>query len=186
MAAGFSLCSALLAGPGCGVALERAAQPALHDFGPSARDHKPGPGRWSAVSVDAPQWLQDPRIQYRLLYANRTQVRFYALDRWLAPPPELLAQRLSTAGGGGRYRLEIQLQRLEQVFDRPGNSHVVMAFRAKVWTPEANRSSVERVFRLRQAARTPDAAGAVEAFSGVVDRAIGMLCDWSAQLGRSR
>lgn len=180
------LCAALLSVAACGLTLERPPHPALHDFGPTSGDQNQNRAHWSAVSVDAPEWLQDQRIQYRLLYANPTQVRFYAFDRWLAPPPELLAQRLSVVGGGGRYRLQIQFQQLEQVFERPENAHVVMAFRANVWEPDADRPVGERVFRLRQATRTPNAAGAVDAFSRVVDRAITMLSDWSTQLDTSR
>ncbi len=181
------LCAVLLSVAACGVTLDRPPHPALHDFGPtSTKEQNENRAHWSAVSVDAPEWLQDQRIQYRLLYANPTQVRFYAFDRWLAPPPELLAQRLSVVGGGGGYRLRIQFQQLEQVFDRPENAHVVMAFRANVWGPDADRSVAERVFRLRQATRTPNAAGAVEAFSRVIDRAITMLSDWSAELDTSR
>lgn len=180
------LCAALLSVAACSVTLERPPHPALHDFGPTSNEQNESRAHWSAVSVDAPEWLQDQRIQYRLLYANPTQVRFYAFDRWIAPPPELLAQRLSVVGGGGRYRLQIQFQQLEQVFERPENAHVVMAFRANVWEPDTNRSVGERAFRLRQATLTPNAAGAVDAFSHVVDRAITMLSDWSRQLDTSR
>ncbi|MGH8578880.1 MAG: ABC-type transport auxiliary lipoprotein family protein [Gammaproteobacteria bacterium] len=180
------LCAVLLSVAACSVNLKRPPHPALHDFGPTSSDQNQTRAHWSAVSVDAPEWLQDQRIQYRLLYANPTQVRFYAFDRWLAPPSELLAQRLSVVGGGGRYSLRIQFQQLEQVFDRPGNAHVVMAFRANVSDPDADRPAGERVFRLRQATRTPNAAGAVDAFSRVIDRAITMLSDWSTELDTSR
>jgi len=180
------LCVALLSVSACGVTLERPPHPALHDFGPTSGDQNQTRAHWSTVSVDAPEWLQDQRIQYRLLYANPTQVRFYAFDRWLAPPPELLAQRLSVVGGGGRYRLQIQFQQLEQVFDRPENAYVVMSFRANVSDPDADRTVGERVFRLRQATRTSNAAGAVDAFSRVIDRAITMLSDWSAEIDTSR
>ncbi|MFZ2407812.1 MAG: hypothetical protein WAW41_21995, partial [Methylobacter sp.] len=69
---------------GCSVT---AQQPALHDFGlpAPAEIHQDK----ASVSVNAPTWLWDNRIRYRLLFASPSQVRFYGLDRWIAPPPEL-------------------------------------------------------------------------------------------------
>ncbi len=69
----------------------------LHDFGFRWNHNKQGDAPWSKVVVEAPEWLQDERIRYRLLYNEPTRVRFYTRDRWLAPPPSLLTQRLTAA-----------------------------------------------------------------------------------------
>ncbi|MDD2768909.1 MAG: hypothetical protein PHT19_09250 [Methylococcus sp.] len=154
-----------LAVPACSMLPERPPQPALHDFGIAAPS---APAPWSAAEVDAPDWLQTDRLQYRLLYANPTELRAYAQDRWVAPPPALLEQRLKSSRSSTGYRLRIELQTFEQVFDRPGNSRVTMSFRAE--TP-----SGDETFRLDQPAASADAAGAVQAFAQMVDRAIAQL-----------
>lgn len=152
----------------CSVLPERPPQPALHDFGAGA---VAAPAAWSSVEVDAPDWLQTDRLQYRLLYANPTELRAYALDRWVAPPPALLEQRLKSGRAGTGYRLRVELQAFEQVFDRPGSSHVTMRFRAE--TPTADKT-----FQLDQPTASPDAAGAVTAFAQLVDRAVAVLRAW--------
>ncbi|WP_367025660.1 hypothetical protein ABZN20_14200 [Methylococcus sp. ANG] len=157
-----------LAAPACSVLPERPPQPALHDFG-AAPTAAPAP--WSAVQVEAPDWLQTDRLQYRLLYANPTELRAYALDRWIAPPPALLAQRLKAERNGSGYRLRVELQVFEQVFDRPGSSRVTIRFRAE--TPTATRT-----FQLDQPTASPDAAGAVQAFAQTIGRAVAQIRAW--------
>ncbi|QJD28671.1 ABC-type transport auxiliary lipoprotein family protein [Methylococcus geothermalis] len=157
-----------LALPACSLLPERPPPAALHDFGIAAAA---APAPWSAVEVDAPDWLQTDRLQYRLLYANPTELRAYALDRWIAPPPALLEQRLKAERNGSGYRLRIELQSFEQVFDRPGSSHVTIRFRAE--TPTADKT-----FQLDQPTASPDAAGAVQAFAQAIDRAVTQLRTW--------
>jgi cholesterol transport system auxiliary component len=158
----------LLAVPACSVLPERAPQPALHDFGAAVAA---APAPWSSIEVDAPDWLQTDRLQYRLLYANPTELRAYALDRWIAPPPALLEQRLKAERNGSGYRLRIELQAFEQVFDRSGSSHVTIRFRAE--TPTADKT-----FQLDQPTASPDAAGAVTAFAQLVERTVAVLRAW--------
>jgi cholesterol transport system auxiliary component len=157
-----------LSAPACSLLPERVPPPALHDFGaPGAA----APAPWSQVQVDAPDWLQTDRLQYRLLYARPTELRAYTLDRWVAPPPALLEQRLNAGRSGSGYRLRIELEAFEQVFDRPGSSRVMIRFRAE--TP-----SDARTFQLDQSAASPDAAGAVTAFARLADRADAALRAW--------
>jgi cholesterol transport system auxiliary component len=129
----------IMAVPACSVLPERSPQATVHDFGPWQGDETRA--HWSTVEITAPDWLQEDRIRYRLLYANPTAVRFYTQDRWVAPAPALLAQRLRAAAGRDGYRLLVELQSFEQVFDRPGHSSVIVDFRAKAW--EGGTSSSE-------------------------------------------
>ncbi|MCU0734742.1 MAG: PqiC family protein [Methylotetracoccus sp.] len=172
-------CLLLLAG--CQVLPARPPLPALHDFGPAPPSAGEAPP-WSAVSVDAPEWLQDPMICYRLLYAQPTQVRFYALDRWVASPPDLLAHRWASSRAAEGYELKIELQGFEQVFERPDQSSVSLRFHAEAVDPVRGHSVAERVFRLSQPTRSANAAGAVEAFSRLVSQAAAQVSDWMAKL----
>jgi len=175
--------SFLLAAAGCSVLPQREPPPALHDFGP--RPHhstEQVTTAWSSVTVDAPEWLQDEQIRYRLLYADPTRMRFYTRDRWLAPPPALLAQRWSAVSDGRGYRLRIGLIDFEQVFDRAGHARAVLQFRATAEIPDSRRPVGERVFQFTRATPSADAAGAVTAFAALVDEAATSVEAWLAAL----
>jgi cholesterol transport system auxiliary component len=171
------LLPALLA---CSVLPEPPAAPALHDFGPHAANARDFP--WARVEVAAPDWLQDALIHYRFLYARPTEVRAYTRDRWLAPPAVLLAQRLTGGSRDGSYRLDIELQDFEQIFDRPGVSRVVLAFRATVTAPKGAGPAAEQAFLFEQPAPTADAAGALAAYPRLIQRAGTALRDWIARM----
>lgn len=160
----------------CSILPERPPQPALHDFGFESKTGTPAP--WSTVEISAPDWLQTDRLLYRFLYANPTELRAYALDRWIAPPPALLEQRLKAHRSGTGYRLRIELQAFEQVFDRPGSARVTMRFRAEARTADGNTPIGDKTFQLDQPTASPDAAGAVQAFARMVERAIALLQVW--------
>lgn len=170
----------VMAAPACTVLPERPPQATVHDFGPWQGDETRA--RWSTVEITAPDWLQEERIRYRLLYANPTAVRFYTQDRWVASAPVLVAQRLRAAAGRDGYRLLIELQSFEQVFDRPGHSSVIVDFRAKAW--EGGKSGIphEGVFRLSVPTPTADAAGAVAAFAEAVQAGMRELDSWLGSL----
>lgn len=162
---------------------QREPPPSLHDFGFRWNQGVRGDAAWSSVVVDAPEWLQDDRIRYRLLYAEPTRVRFYTRDRWLAAPPSLLVQRLATAArGGDGYRLHIQLLEFEQVFDTSQRSRVILQLRAKAYQSETNRSAEERLFQLTRLAPAANAIGAVTAFAELIDETINSLETWLAEL----
>jgi len=167
---------------GCSPFPERPAPPALHDFGAPAGITGQDGAMWSTVAVEAPDWLQDERIRYRLAYADPTQVRFYARDRWLAPPPSLLAQRLAVSGGGNGYRLRIGLLDFEQVFEGPQRARAILRFRATAKMPTDDRVAGQRLFQFARGTPSADAAGAVMAFAALVDEAIAGLNAWMAEL----
>src|SRR5690606_9235475 len=119
------------------------------------------PMPWSAVDVTAPEWLKDDRIRYRLMYSDSTRVGVYTLDRWVAPPSELLALRFGIFGDGGPLWVRIELQAFEQIFDQPDRAKAVMRFRASIYERMSKKRLAERTFELSRISPRPDAAGAV-------------------------
>lgn len=172
-----------------------AKQPALHDFGltASASPHEGNPGGIArdgvytagpqgTVTVGAPSWLWDNRIRYRLLHVESTQVRFYGLDTWLAPPPELFEQMLASHLKAVNYSLNIQLLEFEQQFDASDRAHVVLRFTVDAYSADHKQKIATQEFHLEQATKTPDAAGAVGSFTDLAKKATGRIQDWLAGL----
>ena len=166
--------AALLA---CSVWPERPEPPALHDFGVARPGDSGFP--WSEAEVTAPEWLQDTRLRYRLLYSRPTEVRSYSRDRWVAPPAALLAQRLNDSHQIGSCRLRIELQSFEQIFAHPGDSRVTLVFQAMAYSNGKDKPVAERSFRFDLQAPSADAAGAVQSFPRLIERAISALRDWA-------
>lgn len=159
-------------------------QPALHDFGLTT----PAPldtGRPEAepmITVDAPSWLWDTRIRYRLLYKSLTHIGFYALDLWIAPPPELFRQQLLAGGKLSNYRLIIRLLEFEQQFDALDKARVVLRFSAEARSPDNQRTVGIQTFRLEQATASANAAGAVAGFAGLTRQATDRIHGWLSGL----
>ncbi len=165
---------------GCGVTVK---QPAVHDFGlpvVTATQSR------AAVTVNAPTWLWDNRIRYRLLFASPSQVRFYGLDRWIASPPELFEQLLNSSGKAQDYALIIRLQNFEQQFDAPDRARVVLHFFAEAHSTDNNQAIATQEFHLEQVTKTPDAAGAIRGFADLTQQATGKVQDWVSGLSRRR
>jgi cholesterol transport system auxiliary component len=130
--------------------------------------------------------LQSENIRYRLLYAEPTRVRYYAQDRWLAPPQALLAQRLSLSQGSGGLRLKIRLLEFEQVFDNPQSARVILAFRATALPPDNETIVGEKVFQLTQATANANAQGAVTSSARLIAEAVGALQNWLVEIAVRR
>ena len=171
----------LIASAGCGMSPK---QPALHDFGQSVsvisdtslKTSKP------VITVDAPTWLWDNRIRYRLLYASSTQVGFYALDQWIASPPELFQQQLTALGKMPALNFRIQLQEFEQQFDTPNQSHVLLHFTVDVFSADSKQKLGSKEYRLQQTAISPNASGAVKGLSQLIKQAGEQLYSWAVRL----
>lgn len=166
----------------CSLFSNRPSSPALHDFGSTEKFGGLDTSAWSTVSVEAPEWLQNEKIRYRLLYADPTRVRFYAQDRWLASPSAMLAQRLSLASGRHDWRLKISLMEFEQVFDGPQSARVILVFRASAQRPAGEEIVGEKVISLTRPSPTADASGAVTASAILVDEAVNTLQTWFREL----
>jgi cholesterol transport system auxiliary component len=130
------------------------------------------------VRVTAPEWLKDDRIRYRLAYADPTWVGVYTLDRWVAPPPELVALRFNLSGDGGPFQIRIELQAFEQIFERPDFAKGVIRFRASVYDLGSRKRLAERTFELDKVSPSPDAAGAVVSLANLADEAIEEVRGW--------
>jgi cholesterol transport system auxiliary component len=171
----------LLSGTGCSMSPR---QPAFHDFGlaVSIPSNKSKRDTIPTITVDAPTWLWDNLIRYRLLYASPTRVGSYALDRWLAPPPELFEQLLISSGKIQNYALIIRLQDLEQLFDAPDRARVVMRFTVEAYSNDSNKKAGTQEFYLERPTTTPDAAGAVSGFANLTRQAADKIQTWLAGL----
>jgi cholesterol transport system auxiliary component len=151
-------------------------QPALHDFGRARVMSIQQAG--VSININAPTWLWDNRIRYRLLFASPSEVRFYGLDRWIAPPPELFEQILASNAGFSGYSLIIRLQDFEQQFDAPDKARVVLRFTVEAYSPNDKQKVGSKEFYLDQATKSPDAAGAINSFSDVAHQAVKKIQDW--------
>lgn len=178
----FILIALLVLGTACSISTK---QTALHDFGlpasisavkSSRQDNKP------AITVDAPSWLWDNRIRYRLLYSSPTQIGFYALDLWIASPPELFEQLLISSVRPRNYALIIRLKDFEQQFVAPDQANVILHFTAEAY-PDGNREKIStQEFYLKRPTTTPNAAGAVSGFADLTRQAAVRIQHWLAGL----
>lgn len=162
---------------GCSVTEKK---PAFHDFGASMSTaiHQDK----ALVSVNAPTWLWDNRIRYRLLFSAPTQVRFYGLDRWIASPPELLEQLLTSSDKAQDYILIIRLHDFEQQFDEPDRARVVLRFSVEAYSVNNKQKIASREFYLQQPTKTPDAAGAINGFTDLTKQATEYIQAWLMEL----
>jgi cholesterol transport system auxiliary component len=175
----------LLVTGGCSIFPNPQQPPAMHDFGfvYSGQSSKvTTPTQETPISVEAPKWLIDNRIHYRLLYANPTQVRFYTLDRWIAPPPELFAQLLNSSGKHWVAPALIQLNVFEQQFVSSSQSKVVMDFTVSTVPGNKSQQSIQQDFHLQSPCPTPDAKGAVIGFTVVTREASEKIAAWLIEI----
>jgi len=140
--------------------------PVRHDLGPIAISA----AQDTAVTLDAPVWLWDERIRYRLLYEDATAIRHYNLDRWEAPVPALLERRL-TMNGKRPFTVHINLTQFEQQFETVNQARVVMSLTVSVFAASDYRLITNRSFNLSQNTVSPDAAGAIAGFVTLTEQA---------------
>lgn len=161
--------------------LHQSQSVAEHDFGysdSSSQLNNSKATQQSSITVEAPKWLSDNRIRYRLLYAIPSQVRFYSLDRWIAPPPELFEQLFNDSEKQWLKPFTIQLQVFEQQFEAPDRAKVIMDFTASFVQTESKQKINERDFHLQAPCPTPDAKGAVAAFTLLTRKAVDETQAW--------
>lgn len=136
----------------------------------------------STVNVDAPSWLWDERIRYRLLYSNPTAIDYYNLDRWEAPVPTLLEHRLNIAAQGKLINIKIQLMQFEQQFESANNARVVMVLRVSAFSSNGSRLLSKRILKFSKNTESPDAAGAIKGFVDLTEQANKEISSWVATL----
>ncbi|WP_153117868.1 ABC-type transport auxiliary lipoprotein family protein [Rhodocyclus tenuis] len=160
--------------------------PTLYDFGPPAARLTTAPATTPlAVEVRAPHWLDSPGIDYRLAYADAQRVQEYAGSRWLAPPAQLLAQRLrqqlgATAAASNVAAaciLRVDLHEFSQVFEKEEQSAGVIQAQA-VLLDARRRLIAGRSFAIERPAGSADARGAAAALLAASDALGGELAGW--------
>ncbi|HVW64709.1 MAG TPA: hypothetical protein VHB01_06805 [Nitrosospira sp.] len=147
--------------------------PVRHDLGPMAVSTTQN----TVVTLDAPVWLWDERIRYRLLYRDATVIRHYTLDRWEAPLPVLLERRL-TLNSKQPFAVQIKLTQFEQQFETSNQARVVMSLTVSALAATNYRLIASRSFDLSQNTVSPDAAGAVAGFITLTDQAKADIQAW--------
>jgi cholesterol transport system auxiliary component len=169
---------------GCSVFPEQKPS-AVHDFGQpyssplsEIKKHSNQP----QISVAAPKWLVDNRFRYRLLYSDPTQVRYYTLDRWIAPPSELFEQLLNSSEINWHLPIMIHLNVFEQQFISSTASKVVMHFTVATVQDQSTQQSIEQNFQLEIPCPSPDAKGAVVSFNLLVRKAADKIQAWLNEL----
>jgi cholesterol transport system auxiliary component len=157
-------------------------------------------GRWPAtgvaisrVEVRVAAWLDSPAQLYRLSYADPLRRQSYAENRWVAPPGELLErwlQRRILSGqidrAGPGCRLILWLDELEQRFDAPRSSQVILDVRASLQPLRGDAILAQQEFRMVKEASTPDARGGVQATRAGAAALAQELSRWLTDLARDR
>lgn len=184
--------SMLVAG-GCSLGGANRVAPKLYDFGVASATETALPAVTLGSVSNAPT-LGGTEIRYR--YQNDPyQARAYGESRWLAPPAELLANRMASALSGqanakadlaflsqptAPLRLSLDLETFEQVFDG-GGARALLRLIAELHDARTRQMVGRRVLEGERATPTADAAGAVTALVALADEAIAELMQWLAE-----
>lgn len=143
------------------------------------------------VAVESPPWLSEPALRYRRAGSDPTALLRYPDDYWVAPPRELLLDRLqqyllasrhiAIRPNSPRYRLEVRLLRFEQ--EQNGlRSEAIVSLQALLLDPRNRRQFASPAIEARVADPTPGAAGAVRGLGQATDQAIVELMSWLASV----
>jgi len=147
----------------------------------------------AAVAVRAAPWLETTDQAYRLTYADPLRRRAYAESRWAALPAELIERFLNRrivfgqpdfAGAG--CRIELMLDELEQRFDAPTTSVIVLEARAILHPPRGHAQVSKRAVAIRRPAPTPNAHGGAEATRAAAEALADEIGVWLGALSRER
>lgn len=170
----------------------------LYDLGPQSAHQAglflpPGMPPVLIAGVQAPYWLDNMMIHYRLTYANDQQIRSYAFSRWNMPPARLMEQKLTAriaAAGGVVLRasdgindgimLRMELDDFSQRFDSPSQSIAGIELRVSAFRKHTLLG--QKTFRQNSPAPTSDAAGGVRALATASDAIADRVMAWLAEL----
>lgn len=189
--------AALLMLGACAIERPESAVPVEYDFGPApsyTRSENAIPAIVLIASVRAPAWIDSDGIVYRLLYEGASRPQAYAMSRWAAEPPSLLADRLRSRlaaasrgvvtpafGARSDYTLRVELEDFSQQFDAPGRARALLRARATLLGSDARILLAQRVFEVQQPAE-PHAQGAVQALTVATERFLDELLPWVAAI----
>ncbi|VWD54282.1 ABC transporter [Burkholderia lata] len=159
-----------------------------YDLGPATSVVTAGPGpALKVLDVAAPDALDSDKFAYRLAYVDAQHVAVYRDSRWIAPPAQLLTQRLRGAlssrgtvleGSDGvrAPTLKVDLNEFEQVFDGQSQSHGAVTARATLTLD--GKVLGQRTFVARAPSSTPDAAGGARALATASDQLVSQIAAW--------
>ncbi len=139
--------------------------------------------------VDAPAWLNNNKMYYRLAQVNEQQTRFYTRTLWNMPPAKLFREYLKShivsSGGeiGGKkistantIQLFIYIEDFSQYFYTDENSEGRIALRASILNQDGVLT--QKSFYKAIKAPTPDAAGGVQALATGTNEVIIEILHW--------
>jgi cholesterol transport system auxiliary component len=172
------LLSALLAG--CN-AFNKPLSTAQHDLGPlteiTPHDDLNAEKR---MTLSAPEWLNDTRLRYRQLYKAPTLVKAYSLDRWVAPPTQLLRRYFASLPLPPETQLFLHVIDFEQQFDSAHSAKSLFSFSVELFGKD-KKSISTRFFRLEEINESADAHGAIKSFVSLTRQAKIELINWLSQ-----
>lgn len=157
-------------------------------------------GNWSgsrvpiaAVDVQAASWLAGATMYFRLAYAEPLRRQGYAESRWAAPPAELLERFLKRRivfgqpdFSGAGCRLQLVVDELEQRFDDPQKSQVVLEVRALLTPSRGAEILSRRAFLIHKPAPEAVARGGVAATRDAVQTLADEMGIWLDELARDK
>lgn len=128
--------------------------------------------------------LEGTAMHYRLLYQNPAQIQHYAQSAWVAPPADLLRQRLGRLllipemqhVARGSCWLLLELDEFEQNFSSQQQSEGVIAARLSLLSPQGRVKSENVRFAVPSA--TANAQGGVMALSQASSALAATLPAW--------
>lgn len=167
----------------CGPLLpEPTAPPQLFDLGPLPEADSFTTAGVQLQTLRAPSWLSGPRIPYRQLHRQPEAVQHYARHAWVAPPAELLRQRLeyqlaATPRGPGWWLLEIDLLTFEQVYESENHARAEISLRASLHERRGEGRILLRNIRVVRPV-DPEVRGAVSGLPAVANEALDELVAW--------
>ncbi len=202
-------CLGFLLLAGCSALPDKPHRTVLYDFGPGplAVSAPPAVGTAALPPITladldtAASRLEGTGLNYRLGYADANELRPYAGSRWTQPPLQLFRQRLRdgltpsrtvlgtleaanlSREGRSTDVLRISLDEFSHYFESPTASVGLVRVRATLvrGSPAGERVLGQRVFTVRQAAPTNDAAGGVKALTAASDEAVAQMVAWVNQ-----
>ncbi|MDA3921554.1 MAG: ABC-type transport auxiliary lipoprotein family protein [Salinisphaera sp.] len=138
-------------------------------------------------NIESTPWLQGSNIYYRFVFTDATRLRRYTRSRWLTPPATLLGERLravmstpdrTKSSKSATLRLNLHVERFEQVFTTPERSHALLQVDASLTSQDSDDTIAEQEFRLRKPSQSADAQGAVNALASASNEFIQQLSQW--------
>lgn len=134
--------------------------------------------------IHAPTWLDNPTMQYRLVYAEPDRRYAFAESRWVATPTELIEAVLLRRqivhrgrGDGQTCQLRLDVDEFVQRFDTASTSQSILEVRATLMARRDARVLARKNFTYSHTAG-PDARGGVAAHAAMVGQLSTELAQW--------